>query len=594
MRRVERHDEQDARNETRRGQREHPSAKDVAKLLEVDGLGVEVHQRHAHDGAREALRRGNGETLSGGQEDRNGGAQLHGETSCRGQLRDLVAERADNLETKAPETETQEETGDRENPGGGVNLVDAVLVTDLAGAPDAVGRRPGTDGVGDVVGSVRDGHHHGRGDLRICPEMLDAVVVAFGGGVDACELLGGVGDAVAADTLEEEPFDNAEETGRVDDGLALVGVDPALLGAGLGLDLADEIALLDEDVAVCVGGAGLELAGRGAGIRAVVTSLDSRVVAVLFRHDLVGAAGLGCLVVVERDAIPLAGEVQRRVVAEQQRTEGNVPCAHAAIATHETALEVGDEEDVGYQHDTGKDTKHDTGNLAAAHVQTVGSRGLDDHEERKHGTGEGEVHGNGAHGLLERVGALKNAKLERGEQNGRNASGQNGSNSPRCRHLRHGALLPCPRNLRLRGNTDTDEGTDNGLRGGDREAERSGSDEPKSGTELGARHGQQEDRGVADETLEIDDAALDGAGDAGTEGHGADKLGKHGEDTDLGHGKAGNVSIFPLSTRTITYVLAATEVAYALATSLAPLPNDEAQNAMVMRTKSHVYRSRAL
>ena len=68
---------------------------------------------------------------------------------------------------------------------------------------------------------MRDGHEHCRRHLRVCPEVLDSIIVAVGARVDGGEVFGLEGDAVAGDTLQQPEFEVAEEAVRVEEGEVL-------------------------------------------------------------------------------------------------------------------------------------------------------------------------------------------------------------------------------------------------------------------------------------------------------------------------------------------------------------------------------------
>lgn len=115
------------------------------------------------------------------------------------------------METEKPETGAEKETSNDENPDGGVGrtLDDTRLV-------GVKGTHPGADRVGHIVGTVSDGHDHGTGDLGVCPQMLDAVVITDGASMRSGERLGGMGDTVAGHTLQQEIFSVRHEAERVE------------------------------------------------------------------------------------------------------------------------------------------------------------------------------------------------------------------------------------------------------------------------------------------------------------------------------------------------------------------------------------------
>lgn len=213
MRRIQRHGHHQPRQQSRTGQRQNPPAEDESNLPPVHSPDVEIHQPHADRCSSETLRRADGQAHTTGQKHRDGGAQFRAEASTGTHLRDAVAERTDDLEAEEPESRAEEETGDDEHPDGGGDLGGHFV-----GLPRAVGGGPGADGVGDVVGSVRDGHEHCGEDLAVGEEVLGPVVVNFAAGVRGLEAGIFVGDAVAGHALEEEVFEESVEAGWVDGG----------------------------------------------------------------------------------------------------------------------------------------------------------------------------------------------------------------------------------------------------------------------------------------------------------------------------------------------------------------------------------------
>jgi hypothetical protein len=180
MRRIERHQTYQPSNQPRRGQRQHPSHKDVRNLLPIHGTEIIIHQRNPDHCTREALRRTNRQRQTRGHQHRNRRAKLSREPSCRGHLCDSVAECADDLEAVEPEACAEEEAGDHEEPDGGRGFG-----LDVPGPVGLVAGDPGADGVGDVVGAVRNRHKHGGEYLAVGPEVLNTDVVVGGFGVDA-------------------------------------------------------------------------------------------------------------------------------------------------------------------------------------------------------------------------------------------------------------------------------------------------------------------------------------------------------------------------------------------------------------------------
>ena len=168
-----------------------------------------------------------------------------------------------------------------------------------------------------------------------------------------------------------------------------------------------------------------------------------------------------------------------------------MPDADARVLLDELTLEEGDEEDVGEGEDTEEDADNQSSETARA--QTFEAVGRFDSQEDGDDQGRaGYVDGDEAEGPLEAVAALKDAVLEGGEDDGREASSDTRGDTPRRGNLAHTALLPAPGDASLAGEADTDQSTDDCLRRRDREAEGGGNEEPDSVASLCAAHRQHQ------------------------------------------------------------------------------------------------------
>jgi hypothetical protein len=142
VRGVERHDHQQPGDQTSTGQRDDPSGEDETNLLPVYGLEIEVAERNADGRASETLSSRNRQCETGGEEDGDGGAELHREPTGGRDLRDLIAERAHNVVAVEPETNAEEKTSNDKDPDGCVGFLG-----DDAGGVGVVRSYPGADGV---------------------------------------------------------------------------------------------------------------------------------------------------------------------------------------------------------------------------------------------------------------------------------------------------------------------------------------------------------------------------------------------------------------------------------------------------------------
>lgn len=94
-------------------------------------------------------------------------------------LGDAVAQVTHDMVTKSPESETQPKTTDSLDPERSIGLGRG-----NSSAPGLILGREGTNGVGDIVGSVRNGHEHGSAHLGSRPQMFDLVLIHHGATVN--------------------------------------------------------------------------------------------------------------------------------------------------------------------------------------------------------------------------------------------------------------------------------------------------------------------------------------------------------------------------------------------------------------------------
>lgn len=144
MRSVEGHDHEKATDQTRTRQGDDPAGEDEADLLPVDGTDVEVAQGDSDGGTSQTLSCRDRESETTSQKYCDSRPELHRKSACRGDLGDLVAEGAHNVVAVEPETDTEKETGDDEDPDGGVSLLG-----DLASGVGVVRSNPGTNSIGN-------------------------------------------------------------------------------------------------------------------------------------------------------------------------------------------------------------------------------------------------------------------------------------------------------------------------------------------------------------------------------------------------------------------------------------------------------------
>lgn len=498
----------DTSDEASAGDSQAPTEENLAELLPVDGLQIPVDEGNTDNGTSDALGGGDGETKLGGEEDGDGGSKLHGVATGGGVLGDAVAQVAHDVVAKGPEADTEGETTNSLDPVGGVRLL-----ADDTRLPDNVLGGEGANGVGDIVGTVGNGHDHGGADLGGGPEMLHLVVKDGGALVDVLEAAGLVADDVAGDAVAGDHADGGPDALGMGPGEAVDGLEILLAGlvdGGLG------------GVAT-VGGDGLLAGVHGDALAFLLDGVGLGVVVV--------AGVLAGVVVGDDGDLGLAGPVQVVAVLEQKGTHGDVPEAEAGVLLDELGVEVGDEEEGSDDKDTAKDTEDDATGLASTHLLNGGDAvtTVHDEEEGEDTSSEGIVEGNNTEGSLEGVLAGVDKDADAQHDDCAKTSGNERGDTPRGGNLADTVALPSPLDLELEGDADTDHGADEGLGGGDGETSAGTDGQPDGGASLGDDHGKDEGTGGLLEGVEGKDTLADGLGDLFAKGDGTDELGNDGE-----------------------------------------------------------------
>ena len=329
MWRVQRHHSQHPGNQPRPGKRQNPPQQNKRNLPPIDRPQLIIHQRHPQTRPRQTLRRTHRQPQPRCQQHRGRRSELHTVPPRGRQLGDPVPQRPNDVEPEEPEASPQEQARDDEDPIGGRRFG-----LDGAGLVGRIGRGPGPDSVGDVVGAVRDGHEHGARDLGVGPQVLDPVVISGDQGVGGLDVGGGEGHAFAGHALEEEEFGDGPEAAWVVEGEVCRGSEKALLGLDMGFAAADDSGIGFES-----GGVTFQVTFHGV----LLFVGDGRGVGLGGRLARVAA-----FVVVDYNlAVRACREVDPWVVAPEGGTQGNVPPFEASVVLDETTVEVWKKEDVG-------------------------------------------------------------------------------------------------------------------------------------------------------------------------------------------------------------------------------------------------------
>ncbi|KAI3485948.1 hypothetical protein L1887_50602 [Cichorium endivia] len=545
---VEDDGEEASGDETGDGEGEDPGEEDPAEHPPVHGLVVSVAQADCERGTGDRLSGRDGQTEVGCDDDGDGSAELHGESTAWRVHGEPVAKHAHQLPAVRAETDDDSNTTECQDPDRN-RLLGA---GEFGGGPNGPYDGKGADGVGHIVGAVCKGGGAGGHDLHERVEVLDAVVVLFRNGVHLTQLglllLGTVSlhgvdigaqtggqtvpdprnRVVAHDCVQVPRLEPAAVKlavvgrGRTARNMVLVDLDrTAILKLGLEVRKARrvhllrcglvELGILFVAVAVCAVGSSVDLvssaccrSGSRCSSRTVLLSHGrvGKVVNAVVRNSRVGSNGVG------RSGTPPEQGAHEEVVPLER-----VVAAHPPWRTRRAARR-------------GSKAEPPRRRCRAQQPQwsKAGAR-RETHHDRVLGL-EHDVLGDEVH-------------------DGGETTGDSGGDTPRGKDLRNTVPAPLDPACAIDSDADANHRADGGVGGGDGHGVARGEREPGGGTDDGAREGEQEDRGVAVEDAEVDDAVLDGGSYARTHEHGAKELadgsGEHGlsEGKRLGRNRGG-------------------------------------------------------
>lgn len=452
--------------------------------------------------------------------------------------------------------------GEREN--GNLPERDGSLgSSSAASGPSTIDDSPRTDRVTDIVGTVSERSSASSEDLDKRVGVLDLVGVLLGVSVDASHALtfgstsntrlSGVdvvvhtvektADDHGGDTLEEEDLhvahlvDLASAHGVVVESSHGPAERTALeseLGVESLLTLGDELPVV---LGRCLGGnhAALLLVG---GVSGTVARLDDLVgVGVVDSAGVVGDL-LDIIVVLDNSVVGNVSEVSvggSRALEEEGSVEEHPPL-DSVIALDDSGVNKGNEEPGGQESDTSASAHGDGGNVPTGlALQAKLGRSLVDNGESANGTGDEEEEGRGPDSPGDGVLAQVNNKLDEHEDGSTEASRDGGSHTETSKDGTESlTLVPTPLDLVSSngGNTDTSNGRDERVCGGDVGRVSRAPHDPGGGGGQGTGEGHHLDTGVALEGGVGNNAVLDGLGGSCADGDGAE----HFEDGTEDHG----------------------------------------------------------
>ena len=156
-------------------------------------------------------------TKTGGHDDSNDGAKLHGETTGRRHKGDAVTQVAHDVVSISPQTNDNTSTTKGENPDRDIRLLDGKIAL----VPDLEDGGIRTDGVGDIVGAVDERGRGSSHDLEEGVEELGLVVEVNGTGVNLLNITSNNrllvlrADNVLVNTTKQSPLDVPKHDGGV-------------------------------------------------------------------------------------------------------------------------------------------------------------------------------------------------------------------------------------------------------------------------------------------------------------------------------------------------------------------------------------------
>lgn len=405
-----------------------------------------------------------------------------------------------------------------QNPHGNVGLARV----NVARAPDLVDGGIRSDGVGHIVGAVREGGGAGSHDLHKGVQVLGTVVVVRNVGVDLVEvarqdalLLLHVDD-VLVDALEEQELEVPEDHGAaVPGGLGLGADDAALLLGfdGLGDSLGGLIRYLLALIAVLLLGT-LKLV-------AALTTSTSEILELL--------AGKVTLVEILDTSLSTLGLSRRGGSLEQKRTHGDMPPAQLPVVDDDDAVKPGQEEDGDDESPGGTNTDDKTSSLGISEADGDGAT-LPDDEHGEEGSSDAKVDGGEVETLPDGLASKHNTVLGDEEDDGTKGTSQTGGDDPGEEDrddTRADALVelrPVDAINANQSNTHANDTTHDGVGGRDGETDASAHGEVQGGGDDGAHHAQHQEGGIILELVNVDDLCSDGIGDSGADADGSCEL----------------------------------------------------------------------
>ncbi|GAO47292.1 hypothetical protein G7K_1501-t1 [Saitoella complicata NRRL Y-17804] len=517
---------QTSRNSTSNGQSNDPSTKNPNQQLPVNHLQITIRHPNSHGSTSNRVRSRDGDVQTGGQHDCQSRTELHGETTGGGVRGETVSEVTHDVVTVGRETDNDGGTTERENPDGDIGLGARNNTT----LPNLVDNDKGTDSVGDIISTVSERRGTSRQNLQERVEVLSLVIILRSTSVHLSDANGTLVTSVLGTSLlvddvhlhtteselgktvaQEDPDVGRQNPGTAD--LVLLEVfEGGSTGGGGGGGGVD----------VVVGGRRSDLIGGGGGLGLaelhVTGSLSLEVVGEVVGFTLVVLADETTVeVILDRNSVGGSGEGKTLGLPEVRAEEEVVP-ADSRVLANETTVEVRNEEE---DTDSGNDTSNtedgtdDSSRTQLVKVETGGT--LPDDHHGQDTRSETKVDRDSDETSPEGILTLEDKVLGEHEDGQGESTGDEWSDDPGGDDTGDTVVAPLDTLSTVGGDTNTNNGTDDGVSSRDRETETSGQQNPRRGTNEGTPHRQHENRRRFREHVDVDNTILDGISNTGTQ-----------------------------------------------------------------------------
>ncbi|VUC31347.1 unnamed protein product [Clonostachys rosea] len=467
------------------GDGQDPTGQEETDSLPVDSAPGSIAQTNTDGGTGDAHGGRDGETELRGEEDGDGGSHLHRATTGRRvaigklTLHDVV--------TVGDEADGESKTKNSELPDGDGGLIGSLLLR--PGVRECVSH---TDGVTDIVSTVSERGSAGSENLNEGVAVFDLVGVLLG---------------VAVDTGHTGTLRGSENTrlSTVDVVVDTVESSNNDHGGDADEDSLDVVDFVQRTSAHRVFTESAESPAERS------TPLDDPVV-----H------------------LALLGGDHLLVFLLVKGTQEDVVPADGLVLLDDKGVDVGNEEDSRQNSNAGTGADDNGGDPPSGLlVQVELRRALVDDGKGADGGGEEEPEGRGVHSPRSRVLAHVDNDLDEHEDGGSEASRDDRGHAETSEDGAE-TLTVVPSPLNLGGtngsNTNTSDGGDDGVAGGDVGGVGSAPHNPGRGGGDGAGESQHLDTGVGLEGSRGDDTVLDGRGGTGTGSNGTSQLTASGQD----------------------------------------------------------------